>query len=125
MSPTALSLRALREAGFFVAVVERWIPHANVRRDCYGWADLLACHPDQRGARLIQVTTASNLSARVRKAKDNPALLAWIRAGGKIYAHGWRKKDGRWILKERMIRIEDVAPGVGSDRRGEADGEQA
>ena len=40
MSPTARSLRYLRECGHVADVVERWIPRANVRRDLFGVIDV-------------------------------------------------------------------------------------
>jgi hypothetical protein len=86
----------LRSLGFAVEVVERWLPHAAVRRDCFGWADLLACHARDGIIALVQVTTAGHLAARIDKAKQRPELLAWLKAGGRAWFHGWEERAGRW-----------------------------
>ena len=44
-TPTARTLAAMRREGWTVQVVERWNPHARIRQDLFGWADLLAVHP--------------------------------------------------------------------------------
>jgi len=38
-------MEALREKGFHCGVVERWIPGANIRRDLFGFIDVLAVTP--------------------------------------------------------------------------------
>ncbi len=45
MTPTARSLEYLIRAGFIATVVERWLPHCHVRRDAFGFADILAAMP--------------------------------------------------------------------------------
>jgi len=47
MSPTTLTLRYLRRAGYLVDVAERWIIGANIRRDLFGCIDLLAIGIDE------------------------------------------------------------------------------
>ena len=108
MTPTARNLRHLREAGWHVAVVEMWIPRTFIRRDAFGWADVLAVHSEQSGALLVQVTTGSHAANRAAKARGNPALVAWLVAGNRLTVHGWRKLKGRWVVAERSLRVEEV-----------------
>jgi hypothetical protein len=89
-------LRLLRRSGHVTAVVERWIPHANRRRDLFGVADVLAIHPVRR--EVVQVTTADHLAnrlAKVQAAVELPGLLA---AGCGVQLHGWRRPavGGAW-----------------------------
>jgi hypothetical protein len=51
MAPTARSLKLLRDTGHAVGVVESWVPGANVRRDLFGFADLLAVQRVERTLR--------------------------------------------------------------------------
>jgi hypothetical protein len=112
VTPTARSLRLLRREGFAVAVVERWLPKINRRSDCFGFADLLACRPRDRQILLVQTTSLSNLSARIRKAKALQMLETWLLAGGKVEFHGWTKKGERWECKRVTLCPSDLSPVV-------------
>jgi len=95
VTPTQLTLRALRADGWQAEVVEKWVPGANVRRDLFGFVDVLAVRGTETLA--VQATSASNVSARVRKIADAPTLPAVREAGWGIVVHGWDKgPNGRW-----------------------------
>jgi hypothetical protein len=105
----------LTELGYHVATVEQTIPHCFIKRDAFGWADLLAVHPT-KGIALVQVTSGPNLAARVKKARTvSGPLTAWLVAGGHLYAHGWRKVGPRgerktWQLREITLGLQDLGP---------------
>ncbi len=115
MTPTARSLRELRALGYIADVVERWLPHTRLRRDCFGFADILAAHPRDAIFMLVQVTTGAHVSHRLRKAQQRPELLAWLKAGGLFEVHGWQRRAGRWQCRRVSVRPEDLA-GVCLDR---------
>jgi hypothetical protein len=97
-SPTSVTLADLRAAGYpLVQVVERWNPYARVRQDLFGVVDVLAVGQDIVA---LQATSGSNVSARVRKLTDSPALPILRKAGIRVLVHGWRKVRGRWQLRE-------------------------
>jgi hypothetical protein len=102
-SPTSRSLELLRDEGWLVAVVERWIPGANIRQDLFGLFDLIAIRGDQTMA--VQVTSASNVSSRIRKITESDKLAAVRKAGWWIECHGWAKRKGRWAC----VRREDLS----------------
>lgn len=112
-SPSSRSTQHLKTEGWFVARVEQTIPHTFIKRDAFGWADLLACHPE-KGIALVQVTSGSNLAARITKARTVAGpLTAFLLAGGKLLAHGWRKVGPRgerktWQLREVSLSIQDL-----------------
>ena len=88
-SPTALSLALLRKTCQAVEVVEHWNPHARIRKDLFGFIDILALDGAQTIA--IQSTSWANTSARARKIAESP-LVGFVRdAGWQIIIHGWRK----------------------------------
>ena len=97
-SPTQRTLKRLRDAGYpLVQVVERWNPYAGVRQDLFGVVDVLAVGADIVG---VQATSASNVSKRVAKITESPALPILRKAGIRVLVHGWRKVKGRWTLRE-------------------------
>jgi hypothetical protein len=106
MTPTQRSLR-LRREGYTAAVVERWNAFARRRQDLFNFLDLVALH-DDHGILGVQTTTAHNLQARANKIRAEPQALAWLKAGGKIEVHGWRRsKPGsrrrEWVVERRAI----------------------
>jgi hypothetical protein len=109
MSPTARSLTHLRRLGYLAGAVERWIPGANVRRDLFGFADVLAVHPRDRLFLLVQATTADHSAGRLTKARARPELLTWLKAGGRFEVHGWTRRAGRWRVKVVAVVTEDLA----------------
>lgn len=97
MSPTALTLRTLRELGHpAVDVVERWIPGANIRKDLFGFIDILAIDKDGE-VFAIQATSRSNMSARIKKIADSELIDHVRKAGWTVEVWGWHKKDNRWV----------------------------
>lgn len=103
-SPTQRSLKKLREEFPFVAVVEKWNPHARVRQDLFGFADIIAM--DGKYTVLVQTTSASNMAARRKKILENHAAFLWVNEDRcrKILLHGWKKnKSKRWELKEEEV----------------------
>lgn len=95
-SPMSLSLDYLNKLGYSCQIVERWIPGANIRQDCFGFADILAYHKSTLlGIALVQTTSAANFMARRTKILRNPHREPWHRAGGHIWLHGWGEKGLR------------------------------
>jgi hypothetical protein len=103
VTPTQLSLRHLRENGYLCATVEVWNPHTRTRHDLFQIADILAVKPGE--TLMVQTTSSSNVSARVRKIADNPHISVIREAGIGIHVHGWRqkKKGARWELREVQL----------------------
>ena len=100
VSPTQRTLKRLRESGEYplVQVVERWNAFAKIRQDLFGIIDILAI--DHKGVVTgLQVTSYSNMSSRVRKITESPALPFLRTADWVILVEGWRKKDNKWISR--------------------------
>jgi hypothetical protein len=109
MTPTARTLAHLRRLGFTAAVVESWLPHAAVRRDLFGFADVLAVHPRDGIIMLVQATSVDHVAHRLTKAKRRPELLAWLKAGGRFTVHGWYEREGKWRVREVEVTGADLA----------------
>jgi hypothetical protein len=108
-SPTARTLARLRRRGYLAGVVERWLPRANVRKDLFGCADVLAVHPRDRAFLLVQCTSLAHVGDRLRKAKARPELAAWLQAGGAFEVWGWARRGRRWAVKGVAVRPGDLA----------------
>jgi hypothetical protein len=101
-SPTQLSLAKLREEGYTVAVVEHWNAFARIRQDLFGFIDLLALKGKEVLA--VQTTTASNMSARVKKIGDHENVGLVREAGWTIHVHGWHQDDKKkWHCKVKDV----------------------
>jgi hypothetical protein len=101
LTPTQLTLRHLREAGWpLVEVVERWNPHARIRQDLFGFVDVIALREDETLA--VQTTSAANVSSRIRKIAEHPHVGFVREAGWSIVVHGWKKVGGRWELTREV-----------------------
>lgn len=99
VSPTQRSIRYLRDAGYYVAIVERWNPFAMIRQDVFGWIDLIAV---KAGSPIlgVQVTSCGHVAERLAKARGNKALRAWCRAGGSLEVQGW---NGRELITKEVV----------------------
>lgn len=98
-TPTARSLAYLRKDGWRCAIVEKWNPAVRRRNDLFGFIDVLAVRYEETLA--VQVTSASNVAARVRKIREECAeQFADVReAGWLVEVHGWRKIGSRWHVR--------------------------
>jgi hypothetical protein len=110
MSPTARSLKLLRQQGYCCDVVERWLAAVRRRRDYLGCIDIIAC---RRGEPVlaVQATSASNVAARLKKDVATPGLHVWLATGHAVFeVWGWRKNHtGRWEVRRVAVRGEDLA----------------
>lgn len=100
LSPKTRSMRLMESEGYMVDDVERWIPRTPITKDLYSCFDLLGIHRETGNVRAVQVTSASNVSARVRKITDSEALPIVRLAAWTVEVHGWRKpRDSEWTVR--------------------------
>ena len=98
-SLTSRSVDHLRQQGYLVDVVESYNFFTKRKKDLFGCLDLLAIGNGETLA--IQVTSRSNMSARIKKIQDAEALPEMLRSKWRIIVHGWdRGTNGRYRLKE-------------------------
>lgn len=102
-SPTQRSLKLLRDEGYRAAITEHWNGFAKIRQDLFGIIDILAVKDGETVG--VQTTSASNVSARVKKIAKSEATGDLRKAGWTLLVHGWAKgSNGRWTC-----RIVDVS----------------
>ena len=98
------SRKKLESEGWTCSTVEQTIPHYFIKRDCYGFGDILACSPT-RGIMLVQATGGGNLSTRAEKTRLEPRHAIWLASGGRIQIHDWVKRANQ---KQRECRILEI-----------------
>lgn len=111
MSPTARTLAELRRLGYVAEVVERWIPRTKIRVDLFGTIDVVAVREGECLG--VQATSGSNAAARLNKAKAEPRLAAWLRAGCRFEVWSWRLAGVRgarkvWTLRRVSLALEEL-----------------
>ena len=101
MTPQGRATKWLEEKGFLVDVVERIQKRGNVtwRNDLWGAWDLLGIHADGTVC-AVQVTSRSNVSARVKKLAELEVLDRLRTAGWQLLVMGWGRtvKSGDWKI---------------------------
>jgi hypothetical protein len=113
MSPMQLSLKRLRQSGWTVDVSEKIVPKTFIRKDLFGFADIVGFHPAVRGTLYVQCTDGDNFSRRIRKILENDNARKCLISGNEIVVHGWRKLKGKsggkdyWDAKIRYIKLEE------------------
>lgn len=103
MSPTSRSIQHLREQGYLVQVVERWVPFPKPghRSDLFGVLDVLAVKP---GEILGVQVTAAGVSSRLKKMLASDTTMTLLLAGMKLAVHGWTRKGKRGKRKVYTLR---------------------
>lgn len=86
---------------YTVAKTEHWNSFAKVRNDLFGVFDLLAIRPKEIIG--VQVTSKSNMGARVKKITESDKANMWLLAGGLIAVHGWHKVKNKWQVEIRNL----------------------
>lgn len=105
-SPTRRTLELLRKDGWkLVEVVEHWNSWASVRKDLFGFIDVIAISNDQTLG--VQVTSAANVSARIKKMLHDPEIrprvVTWCQGNRTLEVHGWGKRKNRWECRKVII----------------------
>lgn len=99
MTLTQRTTKMMRDQGYMVATVEYFNYYTKRKKDLFGCIDLLAIGNGETIA--IQVTSKSNMSARIKKIEASEALPEMLRSKWRILVHGWWKgTNGRYQLKE-------------------------
>jgi hypothetical protein len=114
-SPTQRTLEHCKKHGQPAYVTEKWVPGVNIRKDAFGFGDLLVID-GQPGSLLIQATVTDSMSKRITKIKEHCAehAQAWLKAGNRLEVWGWAKRGAvgkrkLWTLKVTPLTLEDFS----------------
>ena len=102
-SLTSRTVDLLRKDYPLVEVVERYNAFTRRRHDLFGIIDVLAVKHNE--ILMVQTTSRSNMSSRIKKIEDSDAIASLREAGIAIHVHGWFKnKRGRY-----EVRVVDIS----------------
>ena len=110
VSPTARTLKALRDGGAVCEVVERWNSFAKVRQDTFGILDILVLRYDgfsQGAIEGVQATSDDNHSKRRDKILASDKAVLWLRCGGRLTLWSWGLKGPAGKRKRWTARVEE------------------
>ena len=96
-STTQSSIDYLTELGYLCDVVEKTIPHTFIKKDLYGFIDILCIRENEVLG--VQTTSRVNILARSNKIAEHKNVDAVRKAGIKIHIHGWAMVKGVWTCK--------------------------
>jgi len=89
----------LKDRGYQCDVVESYNAFTKRKKDLFGIFDILAIGSGETIG--VQITSKSNISARIKKIEESEYLPLLLQAGWRIIVFGWFKKDnGRYDVKE-------------------------
>jgi hypothetical protein len=108
LSPTARSLKRLRELGYLCQVTEHWNQWARIRQDLFGFIDILAIRDGEILA--IQACTRSDISTRVTKVANHENVGQVRKAGIRIevgmgHHRSWREKMGAENHRLQLMQL--------------------
>ena len=99
MTPSQRTVAHLRKLNYHTANVEHYNYFTKRKHDLYGCIDILAIGNGETLA--VQVTSKSNMSARIKKIEASEFLAEMLRSNWRVIVHGWFKgTNGRYQLKE-------------------------
>lgn len=120
-SQSARSMGLLRDSGYFVEKVEQVVHGTFIKRDLFGFIDLLAIRADTPGSLGVQVCASDRFADHVAKVRLLEAAWAWLRAGNRVHVHSWRKRRERhpvtrkwgikrWAVVVMELSLKDLKP---------------
>ena len=96
-SPTQRTMQFFRKKGWTASVVEYWTAAAQQSVDFLGFGDVFVFDEERHKKLLLQVTSYSNIPARVNKIKTKRRHTAslWGEYGSLIEVWGWKEYPDR------------------------------
>lgn len=131
VSPTQRTLKFLRDAGYAAGIVEHHNHYAGpphmrcgqcgknrigVKRDLFGWVDIIGCHPSKQGTLFVQTTSGDHHANRLDKILESDDAKKILQAGNSIWVMSWRRlgRQRRW-----EPRVTTVTIGMFEERKSE------
>jgi hypothetical protein len=78
-----------RKRGFLAQTVEQWIDYAGVRRDLFGFIDIITAKPGE-GIIGVQATTYNQRGDHCKAMLANSSLIPWLESGARCQLYSWR-----------------------------------
>lgn len=79
-----------------------------VKKDLWGFADLIAVKIGEKGVLLVQTTTADHVQDRIQKIAGIVEARTILDAENRIHVHSWRVKGGNGKPKSRQVTVTEI-----------------
>jgi hypothetical protein len=112
--PSARTKQFFQKLGFDIGDTEQKlrIPgRGMITRDLFGFADLVAIHPQLSGSWFIQTTTRPHAANRIQKALINPVLPRLLLGGNRFVVQSWAKQKKKSQTLHWWSKIEALMLG--------------
>ena len=108
MTPTAKSLKLLRELGYWAEDVTAYYHPKSApfprKKDVLGFMDIIAMKDKELLA--VNATDSTNVAHHIRKFQGNGHLTAWLATGSHFCIHGW-PKDAEKDMRAATAYVEN------------------
>lgn len=109
MKPSGRTKKHYKDCGIPIDDVERTIPGTFIKKDLFGWADLVALLPGKIYG--IQVTGGGQHANRRAKVLSNWLARKWLLCGGGIKIVSWSKQKAgtkrlHWVMREEEVTLD-------------------
>ncbi|HEX5433529.1 MAG TPA: hypothetical protein VFY05_04775 [Candidatus Angelobacter sp.] len=79
-----------------------------VKKDLWGFADLVAVKIGEKGTIYIQTTTADHAQDRIQKIAGIVEARTILDGGNRIHVHAWKQKGGNGKPKSRHLTVTGI-----------------
>jgi hypothetical protein len=102
-NPLHQSITLLKRGGYRATIVTKTDKDTRQPRPMLGFADILAYHARRGEIILVMVTEDARIGLSKARIAENPNANDFVKSGGKVFLHGWRRtKNG---LKCAVVEI--------------------
>lgn len=100
------TLEAIRKMGYDADICERWVNGARIRKDLFGWADIIAM--DGRQIVAVQACMSGLRDHQRKMAGYHKTIARWIESGGRVELWFWRhvRKKRKYVAKVYAAVVE-------------------
>lgn len=96
----------MRAKGWYISLVEQTIPHTFIKRDLFGFVDMIAVGHGQIIGLQVTSNSGGNLSARINKAQEQEAFETFVKACP-LYFVGVNVRDDKSI-RYRIVKVDET-----------------
>lgn len=103
ISVNKIVMEWMRAKGWHISLVEQTIPHTFIKRDLFGFVDMIAVGHGQIIGLQVTSNSGGHVSDRIKKAKEQDAFEEFVKACP-LYFVGVNIRDDKTI-RYRVVRV--------------------
>lgn len=87
----AQTMKWLRDIGYTVGKTEQWLAFAKIRRDLFGFADVVAMKEGKKGVLAVQTTHQNFIADHKKLLRTMKTVKLWLSCDNRLWLVGWNK----------------------------------